>query len=602
MRALPAWTPLLLLAALAAPVRAQSGAAAGGPDLPALPALAPGSPRDTLLYADRAEVSVSASDYPPGFDPAAAAPLLVDAWVPQALTGTGFAELIQYQLPLGYDPAGPPIPMLVAWHGFGASAASVSAQTALDEWCHALGWAYLSVTGIDDALFGTPPSQQNAAAAIQWMLDGFAIDPDRIHMVGFSMGAGIVGNFAARHREPDGIMIAGLGLVSGSFDWISVWKNDPSVKSWMHNSWNFGGPPAKDEFPYRRAGSLAFDKTVKKPAVGTHQPTWAMATNLHDIPTYLTWDSGDSIGYLPAQSETFDVLLAGMGTPALVRPVSGTVDPDTGVPATHSWAVLDEAELFAFLAPRVAQRLPATIEAQLDQDRDISVFEVEQAQSGAFSWMDAEVDAGARLVRLNGVVNASVVAVDLKAAGLGNDQSVRVIADSADPTGFTLRLIGGDTPPGYLVDTLTNQILPGVESDPVGNALLVDVPAGAHVDLTTAQHGWASRLWMTPDPSTPGGAVSFGVDAPAGSRMAWTLIGTSQALTPIAGGVVLLVSPSPPALLLPVPLDVEGDVLVAATVPGNPSLAGASLLLQAVIQGADGRPSDATNVFRFDIE
>lgn len=609
MRGLLVLVSIVLLAVLAGAARAQvqqtapgTSRAKPGLGLPALPRLTRGSPRDTLLYADRAEVRPAASDFPPGFSPAAAAPVLVDKWVSKDLTGTGFAELIQYQLPVSYAPGAAPIPLLVAWHGFSESAASVSVKSTLDEWCDASGWAYLSVTGLDDALFGSPPSQQNAEAAIQWMLDNFTIDPDRVYMVGFSMGAGIVSNFAARHRGPDGIMIAGLGLVSGVFDWIVIWNNDPLIQPWMMNPYNFGASPDQDVFAYRRVGALAFDPAASQPVLGNHLPIWAMATNLHDVPTYVTWDVNDLLSYVPPQCETYAALLGSMGTIAMSRPVSGTIDPDVGIPATHSWAVLDEAELFAFLAPHSTQRLPAVVDAQLDQDGEVSSLQLLQDQASAFSWLQSEVDTGSRRVTLDGVTNASVLTLDLDAAGLSGGAPVRVIASSADPAGFTLRLSSGTSPPSYLVDSLTGQIVPGVESDPFGAALLLDVPGDGNIDVSTMHLGWGSRLWLTPDPAAPGETISFGVIAPPGAKVAWTLVGTSLAPTPIAGGLVLLVSATPPSVLVPVPLDIEGNVLLTATLPNNAALLGASLLVQAVIQGPGGAPVDATNVFRFDIE
>ncbi|HTE04813.1 MAG TPA: hypothetical protein VK824_01360, partial [Planctomycetota bacterium] len=144
-----------------------SAAPAPAPDLPALldlpdlPALPAPSPRSSMLFADREEVTPAVGDYPPGTHPSAAsAPALKDGWIPAADTGTGMPESFQYQLPSDYETGGRARPMLVAWHGFGSSARSVAEQTTLDEQCESWGWIYASVTGIDDALFGTPACQQ----------------------------------------------------------------------------------------------------------------------------------------------------------------------------------------------------------------------------------------------------------------------------------------------------------------------------------------------------------------------------------------------------------------------------------------------------------
>ena len=101
---------LLLFASL---LLASVGAAQSTPQnarlgLPELPPVTASSPLDTFFYADR-----FAPDMPdPGGTIAAATKVTVT--IPPTLTGTGFKEIIEYQLPDPYDPLGPAHPMIVA--------------------------------------------------------------------------------------------------------------------------------------------------------------------------------------------------------------------------------------------------------------------------------------------------------------------------------------------------------------------------------------------------------------------------------------------------------------------------------------------------------
>jgi acetyl esterase/lipase len=619
MRVRPVLAVLTGLAcALGAPVMiaAQSGATLldgrheqppdlGLPELPKLMAL---SPRTTLLYADRDEVRPALGDYPPGTEPgAASAGVLLDGWIPASVTGTGLGEAFQYQVPPDYLPKGPARPMLIAWHGFGTSCKSVALQTTLDEQCASWGWIYLSVTGVDDKLFGPPVAQHNAETAIDWMLDHFNVDRDRIYMVGFSMGAGVVANFAARHRDPDGLMIAGVGLVSASLDWTMTWHGDSAVQVWLNNPWNFGGPPATYPFRYQRSSDLHFDPASYPPAPGVSLDTLAMAQNLHATPAYITWDTGDTLAYLPPQSEQLGAHLADWGAPVTLRPKAGTVNPSTGAPAPHSWAVLDEEELFNVLAPLAVQRVPGSFEALLERDTTVAFASVTQRVPEAFTWISGSTDAAGARVEVHGVVNAREVAVSATQAGLAGVWPLRVQASSADAEGFVLRITGCDTPPGYLLQAQGGALVPGVESDPATDSLLLTVPAGASVDVLAMSVPWTAGLSLLPDPASAGSGVHLQLTSHPGAQLAWVVVapgvgGTGQQLMTLPGPLTFSVPPFPPALLLAVPLDATGAAGLDAQLPDNPGLAGLSLVLQAVIQDPGPVLADASNAFRFDIQ
>lgn len=555
-------------------------------DLPRLPALGVLPPRDSLLWADRIEVGQGA--LPAGAGDTGGA--LVNALLPASLTGTGKGEHIQYLLPPGHDGT-TPVPLLVAWRGFGSSAASVSLQTTLDEECAVRGWAYLAVTGIDDKLFGPPVSQQNVAAAIAWMQAEFPIDAERIWMVGFSMGAGCAANFAARHRDPDGLTVAALGLVAGSYDWTQTWVVEPSVRTWLENAWNFGGPPATQAFAYQRSSALHHDPGSYPPLPGLHLDGAAMAQNLHATPAFITWDVGDTLAHLPAQSGTLADMLSGLGGTVVPAPVSGTTDPATGLPATHSWAVLDEGALCDFLAGHVAQRRPLQLVAQVDERRPAAWLTLEPAGPQGFARALGVADAAGGTLAISQVEGAARALVapwapapwQLAGTPAGAGEFLLGVAGSAEPAGWALQ--AGLPTAEY-------------EFDPQGDGLLLRVDGPEAFEVHAAS--FDAALGVTPDPVAPGGAVTIGLQAATGNDWAWLLVGLRPAALPGAAGL-LAIEPVPPFLVLPVGLDASGDLALPAAVPASPALSGVFLLLQAAVQGPASGSKGLSNPFRFDI-
>jgi acetyl esterase/lipase len=596
---------LLALAALVGAAQAQVAPAGPAkpavlpphvapPDLglPALPLLEPGSPRDSMLYADRFEVGPSklamsqASNVTTG--------QLIDFVVPASMTGTTKQEGIQYLVPSGYRP-GTAIPLLVVWHGFGSSAAGVSAQTTLDEECEARGWAYLAVTGIDDKLFGPPVAQQNVTAAIAWMESLVTIDPTRVYGVGFSMGAGCISSFAARHRDPAGPVFAGLGLVSGSYDWTQTWWLEPGTRGILENLWNFGAPPNLAPFAYQRVSNLYFTPASYPPQPGTLEPMKSMAQNLGGVPTWITWDTGDSLVYLPAQSAALGSLIAGLGGTASLHPVSGTVNPADGTPATHSWAVLNAHAVCDFLAPLHADLRPAVVHALVDEKRQVSWMTIVPAASLGFASANGEAANNDASFDVHDVAGATHVLVTPLSAAPWTLSG----QPGGGESGWSLGITGTAVPAGWAEDSL-GAVSPNFEFDPLGDGLLLPVTE-AESWVVQAQ-AWDGALTVDPDPATPGHVVHLKVDAPAGCHLVWLIAGINAAPYAFNSGHVLLVQPVPPFLLLSLPTNAAGDVQVQTIVPNGSSLSGAWMLLQAVLQGQTQVPAGTTNPFRFDVK
>ncbi len=569
-------------------------AATGTLGFPPLPAITAGSPRNSLFYADRLPYGAM---LPSGNTQNAT---IVNFQVPKELTGTGFEEFIDYQLPDNYSAVGTPHPMVVAYHGYGGSAASVAAQSTLDEEANNRDWMYLSVTGLDDQLFGAAISQQNTYAAIEYMLNNFNVDPDRLYLVGFSAGAGISVNFAARHRDPAGVMIAGLGLVSASGDWTMEYTiGDANLQAWMENPYNFDGPPGTKQFGYQAASAI-FNST------GSYPPLWlaspdsskSMVTNLASVPTYITYDSQDTLSQVPVICDQLESELNTLGASVQKTIVTGTVLPGPpSVPAPHSWAVLDEVDLFDFFDGLSVDRTPDEFEAQQDLGGPVSWASTTQLRDDQFVYIDGEVVVPAKLITVSSLTNATTLEIDAAEAGLTGAMPYRIQVTNSSLGSTRVVLKGFPNTPSRLVVPGTSALVTLVDSDPVNGSLSLDVAGLSSIDVRVIHDPlWVTELTTSPNPVSAGDMVTVHIDGPAGDTNAYMVVSLSELLTPI-GAITMTAFPAPPALIQFLPLNASGDIIFGQIVPNDPSIVGFRFPTQVVTTDAGGVLQTVSNLW-----
>jgi acetyl esterase/lipase len=580
--------------------RAARIAVTGDLGMAPLPPLTADSPLDSLVYADRRPVGDGVDN-----STKQGGPELIDGLIPPGPGGTGtfLSEIFRYQLPVGYDPEGPELPLIVAYHGFGSSVNSVDDSTTLDEEANARNWIYVAPTGIDDKLFGSPICQQHVEVVIQWMLDNFQVDADRIYMVGFSMGGGVAANFSSRRRDPDGIMIAALGCVSGAFDWTQTWTlADGMLQDWLENNFNFEGNPAQKAFNYKQASGLFFDPFSYPPLPGDIIELNSMTVNLEHMPTYLTYDVDDPLNEIPDTVEALDALLISLGATTLKTVQSGTIDPDTLLPAPHSWAVLDETEMYDFFEGKTVERHPESFSAMQDLGGNLSWASTIQRQSQEFTYITGVSDPIGGTLTISDVTNAVSVEVDAGLAGISGIWPVRVTASSADDLGFTLRLTGFDQEPSYLLDATTGELITLVNSDPTTGTLIVHVPATTALDVNVVSNpDWTGKLFSFPSPTTLDQITGVSVNMPAASESAWLIVAAVEQLY-VVKGVTLTALAAPPGLVLPLVLDFDGNAGFNTLVPNDPLLLGLRLPCQVVGLDNTATPNSVSNLWAFEIE
>jgi len=559
------------------------------------------SPRDAILFADRLPFASDA----PSSAASVGGPIIRTVVLPAGEFGTGTEkqEIFHLQEPTNLDREGPPIPMVMGYHGFGASANSVHVQSTLDEECEARGWMYVSPTGYDDKLFASPISQQHVDAVFDWMLQEYPIDVDRIYMAGFSMGGGYVTNFAAQRRDPEGLMIAAVGTVSAALDWTLLYATSgQSVKNLMELPQNFGGSPTENAFGYQQASGLHYVPMSYPPLPGELYELYCMARNNVHMPVYQTFDTGDVLPLIMPENEDLYGLL-NVNAPLVQQTiVTGTLDGE-GLPAPHSWNVLDEVALFDFFEQHSVQRYPQSFRAMLGQNGKVSWLDVTRRSANKFSHFIADADEPTRTISLTELYGTSALEIDAGAAGVTGTAPVRVRLEFLDQGKPKITLRGFATRPSYLVDAVSGELVVGVESDPANDALQLKLSAPVDITFDVIQDpDWTSTLTSSPDPVTPGNVSTVSIDGPAGADAVFLIVAFQEQLYS-AKGVKLAALAVPPATIkLFTNPDVEGDLTLPASVPDDPNLSGLRLPLQSASLGPLNEVISVSNLWAVHIQ
>jgi hypothetical protein len=377
----------------------------------------------------------------------------------------------------------------------------------------------------------------------------------------------------------------------------------PALKTLLENPYNFGGSPTAFPFRYRRSSDLYFRLGTYPPLPGIVESDDSMATNLGATPVYHTWDSGDTLPEALAQNPVMSSVITSLGGTYVQVTTSGTVDPNTLLPAPHSWAVLDEVELFDFFDGKTANRTPGTFAAQLDLPAGVSFADVTQDTANQFSYVDGLVDSGNDALVLVNVKNVDDLDIDLAAAGLTTTGPIDLVVESDDADGFTLRITGFAGRPAYLLDSASGTLLPGTESDPLTGSLIRAVAGLSTLDADVIQDpNWTTRLTTSPNPVAPGGALTMSVDAERTAVFSLLLMGFSEALNNIPGGNKVTVSLGPGTILIELPLDANGDVALPGTVPNIPAYSGVDVLLQTIDVDGGGQIDSISNMWVLHIQ
>jgi len=259
-------------------------------------------------------------------------------------------------IPAGYGEGGSKgVPLLVGYHSHGGTAANPFNLSVWPEICRDVGMIFLSIGGPDGLTW--PSSEWDIGggggmfhldAMIQWALDNFNIDPDRIFFSGYSGGGCFAATYAATHRDPTGIMIAGIVSCAGIFDLVQRYQalvgptdetlaNDKAEMLYISSMNATGYTSAAEKHRFQRCGPLHINEIDYAPGSGggTYQGHLSQGLSLEGTAVWLFYDTQDTTAVgLPHQNDQLYQMLLDIGHSDVQR----TKTTDAALP--HNWDLL----------------------------------------------------------------------------------------------------------------------------------------------------------------------------------------------------------------------------------------------------------------------
>ena len=325
-------------------------------------------------------------------------------------------------------------PMLVGFHASNASHGDLLVNTTFWEECKLRGWYFLSplsrspLPSDPDISFSNLISQDNARAAMEWVVDRYPIDSDRIYAVGFSGGGGIATSIATRYLDPREPMFAALVDHTGTVDIADSYAVSGASGGTIFDIL-FGGSPTQVPFQYRRVSPIELDANHFWVPGGDH-----MATNLSYLSTDIWYANGDPIAHLVQQNQQlFDWMNGNGGGPVSLNPIAGS---------QHTWDLLNETSVCNWFAGKSLQ-LPLAGNLLMDRPARYLFFDLQQAAGNSFSRLTYNANPGANQLSMTGMEN--VLRMDIDTLGLGlstaSGQTLQLTVASVDTGGDLLRIM-----------------------------------------------------------------------------------------------------------------------------------------------------------------
>lgn len=348
--------------------------------------------------------------------------------IPTSLGDTD--ETFWLQIPEGYDPA-EPRPLLIGWHQLSANHDEMRLATVFDSVADARGWIAASHDGPIPAHWTNHAAQSHVVDVIRWIEAHYAVDPDRIYMVGSSMGGAAGMIFANNHLDPSGPMIAAAASISGIQDCERRFHEQGINYSMIAA---FGGTPEEVPFEYHRNSAICFSDS-----------TASMHVNARHLPLWLTFGQGETDQPWRTHAEDLFAVLDGYADSVVLRESAFS---------GHGWGCAEAGLICDFLAAFRVDRHPRRISVQADEDGAWYWARlVRRGLPGTFGRVEGEVDAADRRIDFAMLRNIAWAAVDPAPLGLAPDAGVfrarwavldslpaeLVIVDVSDPPALILR-------------------------------------------------------------------------------------------------------------------------------------------------------------------
>ena len=248
-------------------------------------------------------------------------------------------DTFAYQLPENFNPDNI-YPLLIAFHQWGGNHLSTFSTT-FDEEANSRNWIFMSPFGGSSNNYNHQEAQEMVKKAIEWLMDNYHIDKNRIYTVGGSMGGASGMIYANNHLNPNEPMIAATASASGILDCerraIEMDGNN-SMTEW------FGGNYDEVPFEYHRNSAIYFADS-----------TQSMHYNLKYIPLY--FDFGITETHRTHAEEMYQIMSG----------YNNNMWIDQEPTGSHGFSVFDENHVCDWLSQFELIDNPDTINVNLDQ-------------------------------------------------------------------------------------------------------------------------------------------------------------------------------------------------------------------------------------------
>ena len=248
-------------------------------------------------------------------------------------------DIFSYQIPENYNPNNEH-PLLVAFHQWGGNENS-NYYTNFDEEANNRNWIMLSPYGGSANNYNHQGAQDMVQGAIEWIIDHFNIDSNRIYMVGGSMGGASGAIYHNNHLNPLEPMVAATASASGILDCerraIEMDGNNSMIE-WFGGNWD------EVPFEYHRNSAIYFADS-----------TQSMHYNLKHLPLYL--DFGINETHRIHAEDLYN----------LIRNYNDNMWIDTNPTGNHGYTVFDENHVCNWLSQFELINNPNIINVNLDE-------------------------------------------------------------------------------------------------------------------------------------------------------------------------------------------------------------------------------------------
>lgn len=223
-------------------------------------------------------------------------------------------DVFSYQIPENYNDNNQH-PLLITFHQWGGNQNS-NYYTNYDEEANERNWILLSPFGGSSNNYNHQGMQSMVEKEIEWMIENFKINKNKIYAVGGSMGGAAGAIYANNHLDPTKPMIAATASASGILDCerraIEMDGNNSMIE-WFGGNWN------EVPFEYHRNSAVYFSDS-----------TQSMHFNLKYTPLYL--DFGITEPHRTHAEELYNLL----------QSYNHNMWIDSLPQGTHGYSVIDE--------------------------------------------------------------------------------------------------------------------------------------------------------------------------------------------------------------------------------------------------------------------